>query len=320
MNPSAIKRQIIRELSNDIKLTPFQENRLNWEINSIRGDYEFGLKFTEYLKENQANIEAFINDLDSESKNEVKTVLKNIEFINTHTLIETVQEFISKKDKLIEQLNSSESIRSKYKLPIEIHEEAIFKYKHGLKFIPQNIIETLKNKDFLDCGAYMGDSALIFEREYNPSKIYAFEPVQDNYRCLLETIKLNNLEKIIPIDKGLGEKSCTFNFYPLGFCSYISEDGKAKMEVISIDEFVNETNPSVGLIKMDVEGFELEALKGAKNTIRNFKPVLLISIYHNPKEFFETKQYIQDLVPSYKFKIKHLADIRPVGETHLIAW
>ncbi len=136
----------------------------------------------------------------------------------------------------------------------------------------------------------------------------------------METIKLNKLEKGVPVYKGLGEESCIVNFSPLGISSCVSEEDHKKMELISIDEFVREQDLSIGLIKMDVEGYEFEALKGAKKTIEKFKSVLLILIYHHPEELFRTKKYIQEIEPNYEFKIKHLADIRSLGEIHLIAW
>lgn len=98
----------------------------------------------------------------------------------------------------------------------------------------------------------------------------------------METIKLNHLEKVIPIDKGVGEKSTIVNFSSLGAASCVAEEGNDKMELISIDDIVRENDFTVGLIKMDIEGYEFEALRGAKNTIEKFKPVLLISIYHHP--------------------------------------
>jgi FkbM family methyltransferase len=287
---------------------------------TIRTDYELGLRFIEYITKNQDQIELFINDLDSESKKELETILKNLEYMSTHTLLETIQKFILRPNELLEQLNTIESIKDAYKLPMEIYEESIFKYKHGLKLLPEDIIKSLDNKDFIDCGAYIGESALIFEKEYNPNKIYSFEPVLDNYKLLIENIKINNLKKVIAIQKGVGEKSTTIKFVSLGVSSFISEKGDAEMDIISIDEYVEKNNLSVGLIKMDIEGYELKALEGAKKTIKKFKPVLLIGIYHNPEELFNTKQYIQGILPNYEFIIKHLADIRPLAEIHLIAW
>ena len=221
-------------------------------INSIRVDYEIGLRYREYIKRYHTNIEAFINDLDSESKNEVKTIFNNLKFMATHTLIETVKNFISNGDKILKHLATIETLKKKYKLPLDYYEESTFKYKHGLKFLPNNIIKTLDNKDFIDCGAYIGDTALMFARDYNPNKIYSFEPNLDNYNSFLENIKLNNLKNVIPINKGVGEKSGIVDFYSLGVASYIpDEGGNTKIEIISIDEFVSEKNLNIGLIQMD---------------------------------------------------------------------
>ena len=320
MKVSAIKKKFIDEFARDKKLTTFQKNRLFLEIGTIRVDYELATRFTKYIKEHKAEIETFIDDLDSDSQSEIRTILSNLEFMSTHTPIETVYKFIMRGQEVLEQLHTIESIKNKYEFPLDMYEESIFKYKHGLKFVPQNVLNSLDNKDFLDCGAYIGESALIFEKEYNPNKIYSFEPVPENFEFLLDTIKLNKLEKVIPIDKGVGEKSHIAKFHSLGVSSYISEDGNAEMELISIDEFVIENKLSVGLIKMDVEGYELEALKGARKTIQDAKPILLIGIYHNPEELFGAINYIKDITNEYEFKIKHLADIRPLAEIHLIAW
>jgi len=320
MKPSMIKRLFIREFTKNRELTAFQKEQLTFLLTSIRLDYEVGLKLFEYIKENPSEIEAFINKLDSESKNEIKTLIKNLKFIHSHTLIETIKNSISDEDQIFEHLKIMESIKNNYKLPMEIYEDSIFKSKYGLKYVPQNTINFLDNKDFIDCGAFIGDSALMFIKDYNPNNVYSFEPLLNNYNFLLENIKLNNLEKIIPINKGLGEKSCIENLYSLGPSSYVSEKGNVKIDIISLDEFVSKKDLSVGLIKIHVEGFELEVLKGAKETIKKFKPVLLIGIYHNPEEFFGTKKYIQDLVPDYNFRLKFLSDIRPLGQIHLIAW
>ncbi|MBY9016707.1 MAG: FkbM family methyltransferase [Candidatus Lokiarchaeota archaeon] len=85
------------------------------------------------------------------------------------------------------------------------------------------------------------------------------------------------------------------------------------MEKTTIDEFV-------GVIKIDIEGYEMEVLEGTKETIVDQKLVLLLGIYHNPKEFFEAKQFVQDLKPEYNFKFKILSDLRPIAESYIIAW
>ncbi len=61
----------------------------------------------------------------------------------------------------------------------------------------------------------------------------------------------------------------------------------------------------VTFIKLDIEGSELEALRGAEKIIRRDKPRLAISIYHKPQDYFEIPLYIRGLVPEYKLYIRH---------------
>jgi len=194
-------------------------------------------------------------------------------------------------------------------------------HKHGLKYVPLSVLNSLKNKDFLDCGAYFGDSALMFARDYHPNNIYSFEPDPENYRILLETIKYHNFKNVVPISKCVGEKCGEADFYTMGPFSHIPEaEGNSVMEMTTVDEFVRERKLDVGVIKIDIEGYEMEVLEGAKKTIVDQKPVLLLGIYHNPKEFFEAKQFVQELTPKYNFIFKILSDVRPIAESYIIAW
>lgn len=59
------------------------------------------------------------------------------------------------------------------------------------------------------------------------------------------------------------------------------------------------------MIKMDVEGSELESLKGAKRTIQRDKPKLAICIYHKPEDMTEIPMFIKELVPEYRLYVRH---------------
>ena len=69
IRPAVVKKEFIRKFAKNKKLTVFQKRQLLTIIISIWFDYEIGLSFAQYIKENHINIEEFINDLDSESKN-----------------------------------------------------------------------------------------------------------------------------------------------------------------------------------------------------------------------------------------------------------
>ena len=66
-----------------------------------------------------------------------------------------------------------------------------------------------------------------------------------------------------------------------------------------------------------IEGAELEALKGAKETIQRDKPKLAVCIYHRPEDMVEIPLYIKQLVPDYKLYIRHHSNT--AGETVLYA-
>ena len=133
-------------------------------------------------------------------------------------------------------------VKRDFYLPKNQWEVCVFYYKHGIPFLPYDIIENLENRDFIDGGAYIGDSALIFEKYFHPKKIFAFEPEKSNYNLMLETIKKNKLKKVIPIQKGLGMTNSHLKLKYRGSGSFISENGDQEIEIIYLDSFVSTEN------------------------------------------------------------------------------
>ncbi len=196
-------------------------------------------------------------------------------------------------------------IWQKYKLPISHFEPSVFYYRHHLDTLINT--EYFKDKDIIDAGGYVGDSALVFQ-EYTNKKVYSFEPTTKNYNYMLKTIALNNAQKIVPVKYALGSKEETSEITIIGMASSIigNEKTKFKHETINIttlDKYSEENNLNVGLIKTDVEGFEGQLLQGAKKTIEKFKPTLMISIYHTGSDLLDIKPLIESWNLGYEFKI-----------------
>ena len=274
-----------------------------------------------YIIKKEINLEEFSSNFDNKSKEIIEKVLDRVFYLYIHDKFKRKKLInIEELDKQKEINNYIKDLKKTNKLSIDNYDGSIFYYKCGLKYLDREIIDDLKNKDFIDGGAYIGDSALMFETFYDPKKIFAFEPEPNNYTHLLKTIKTNNLKKIVPINKGLGEKEAILHFTSEGISSHISNEGDLNVNIVSIDNFVFKNNLTVGLIKLDLEGYELKALRGAIKTIEKFKPVLLISIYHNGEEFFETVKYIKDISSDYKCIIRKLEPSFYFIETCLIAW
>jgi hypothetical protein len=93
-----------------------------------------------------------------------------------------------------------------------------------------------------------------------------------------------------------------------------------KVKCVSIDKFAKDNNLDIGLIKLDVEGAESDVIDGCIETLRESKPVLIISIYHSAKDFLNIKPKIESLNLGYRFLIRHLAPEWPTSEICLLAY
>jgi len=98
------------------------------------------------------------------------------------------------------------------------------------------------------------------------------------------------------------------------------QDSDESIDCVSVDSYSGQNNLNVGLIKLDIEGFEFEVIKGATKTLQQFKPILLISIYHTPKDFFKIKPYIESLNLGYKFIVRKLLNHSLNAEVMLICY
>lgn len=210
-----------------------------------------------------------------------------------------------------------------YLLPANHFEASVFYYKHGIGQLKTS--DTVKGKTIIDVGGYIGDSVLVLS-ELNPSKVYTFEAVPENYAMLKTTLKLNNIDNCIAEMVALGAEkgSQTIHLDGSGSSSVerggICYKGEIQVPVISLDEYVEQHSINdIGLIKVDIEGSEPEFLKGAKKTICEQKPILLLSIYHNAHDFFELKPLLESWELGYHFDIHKPVFKSLTGETLLLA-
>jgi len=137
----------------------------------------------------------------------------------------------------------------------------------------KTIIDLCKNKDVVvQAGGNLGIFPTYLSKSFE--KVITFEPIHKNYICLLENI--SGIHNISVYNYGLGDKYANtkiFKEVPQN-CGAIrleyDEDGN--IPIIPLDEL---TFDAVDLIWLDVEGFEVKALKGAKKTIKKYEPILV---------------------------------------------
>lgn len=176
-------------------------------------------------------------------------------------------------------------------------------YIHNQYF--DDIIQLNDNEVFVDGGCYdFGTSERLLSR-CTAKKIYAFEPDINNLKKVNESIERKNLKNVEVIPAGMWDSNTKLHFSAQGsIMSRVDEKGTDEIEVVAIDQVVS---GRVTFIKMDIEGSELKALRGAENVIKAYKPKMAICIYHKPEDIFDIPAYIQSIVPEYKFCIRHYA-------------
>ena len=187
--------------------------------------------------------------------------------------------------------------------------------------------ERIRDKCILDLGAFIGDSSLVLST-YTNRGVFAFEPSRENYAALEKTISLNQNCRITPIKAAIGEKSGEVSF-PVRFGMGLSLNSESqelkkqiemeKVPLISVDEYVLHNNLQVGLIKVDIEGYEQNFLKGAERTLRAQRPALLLSMYHCASDFFNLKILLEEMNLGYRFKVHKEVNEHIHYDTMLIA-
>lgn len=168
-----------------------------------------------------------------------------------------------------------------------------------------------------DCGAFIGDSVEDICKEIKNDKImyYAFEPSDVNYKSMMDrsnTFKMCSEFKAL--NYGVGEKDMVVEFMvPAsgdregGHIVYNSVDKNAlevcKCDIRAIDGLNLDVKGDL-YIKMDIEGAELNALKGAANTIKHYKPVLSICVHHRKNDITEIPLFINSLGVDYNYYLR----------------
>ena len=255
------------------------------------------------------------NNLDKASKDNIDLYLERMLYLpdgnlkNVYKLskiyldsLQTTEEKILK----MEYVDNWAKYRADFFLSEDVFSADVFLFHHGLRFTPDKIKEYIKNKDFIDGGAWIGDGTLILNKYYDPKKIYAFELSLKNCELFDYIMKRNGVsgDKYSLIPMGLSEKKESILINDRGGQGVSALwIGDVEVYLTDLDSYVMEHDLNVGFIKADLEGYGLKALRGMVKTIRNQRPVLSLSIYHNPDEFFEMKPLLEEITNDINYRI-----------------
>lgn len=240
---------------------------------------------TEFININDSKQEEFIDffKANEERINYLYEILSDEE--SKMVLTKLVKGFLSKKSKYFSEITSID------------------------QYFP-DVVKLSKNEVFIDGGAYHGESIGMFKFQTNDEykSIHSFEPTKKSFRMLekIKKIYFNNDSKIFLYKYGLSDKNGKVYFQTFNADSsankVVSTETDNSIDVVCLDDVIND---EVTYIKLDVEGSEIAALKGAKKIIDKNKPKLAVCVYHNIEDIINIPQFIIGLGLPYKYYLRH---------------
>ncbi len=183
------------------------------------------------------------------------------------------------------------------------------------QYFPADIVPIEDCRSVVDCGAYIGDTLEEFVeltrrggQEYE--HYYAFELDRDNFEKLQDTArKFDDGRRITCFPYGVWSEDQEITYGTMASDDSLSiynprETQKAR--VVSLDNQLK--GMPVSLIKMDIEGSEMEALKGCAGIIREQKPIMAVCVYHRIEDMWEVPLYLKELCGDYDIYMRHHAE------------
>ena len=183
------------------------------------------------------------------------------------------------------------------------YEQLPYPYPMAEQYFSKDV--PLRNyRKFIDCGAFDGDTLDALEKQKTPVEtIYAFEPDQDNFNNLSQKARGYG-KQVILFPCGVHSNTNLLRFNSgAGEGSMISDEGSEIIQCVALDDVLINPISGTTLLKMDVEGAELDALRGAENLIKNNDVDLAICLYHKPCDIIEIPRLISTF-GKYEFCIR----------------
>lgn len=174
-----------------------------------------------------------------------------------------------------------------------------FTNKHEEQYFDKELIANIDNIVFLDGGSYVGDTIpSIINYFPNYKKIYCCEPNDLHINIAKRDFK--NQRDIEFINCGLGKEKIE-NLEAINKIQQATHDYQA-LNVNTIDNLIDE---KIDFIKLDIEGAEQDAIEGAKQTIKKYKPILAICIYHKAQDWYMVPKKVLAIESEYDIYLRH---------------
>ena len=213
---------------------------------------------------------------------------------------------------LLNRRNTTDVVETEYGFEMEVDKSDFVQRRHitraGIEeglitFFYTKLREGEWNGDFVDIGACVGFHSLLF-CEHGEGDVHAFEPLSYNVEKMRKNMRLNGYTDFNIYEYGLSSDRFVDNiyYYPYNrgdgssipnkkYGSFLRKSERAEFEKLDDEDGLSDT---VDLVKIDVEGHELDVLRGGRRTITRQKPDLLMEIH--PSQLEERNQTVHQLL------------------------
>lgn len=176
------------------------------------------------------------------------------------------------------------------------------------QYFPQDIVGLTEDEVIVEAGSNDGTTLeeILQYTQGKFKKIYCFEPDKVCI-AMLKNVIVKSKKPITLIPRGVGEAEGSVRFKTdssMGGSKVVGE-GEEWDYKIDITTMNHEITENVTMIKMDIEGMEYAALKGAERIIKESMPKLAICVYHEKEDILRVWQYLKSIQPDYKFYLRH---------------
>ena len=176
-------------------------------------------------------------------------------------------------------------------------------------YFPPDLFELSDRESFVDCGAFDGDTYKDFHRVTRGrfQRYVAIEPDARSFERLNDRIPSESpspsADKVRTLQIAVGERSGVIHFSADGSTeSHVSDQGAQEIQCQTLDEVLSHEAPTY--IKMDVEGAESSALRGASQTLAKHRPILAVSAYHRMTDLWQIPLLIASQVDDYAYFLR----------------
>jgi len=180
------------------------------------------------------------------------------------------------------------------------------------EYFPPDVYRPNAHECFVDCGAFDGDTfrKLLSRTGGELAAGYAIEPDPGNQAALrrwLESLSPDIAARIHVVGSALGRESGTVRFAATGGVSaQVDPSSEMVIEQRTLDDVLKNATPTI--IKLDVEGAEVEVLAGGAETITRARPIVACALYHRCDDLWRIPLALHAMLPGHRFFVRGHAE------------